>query len=230
MESISPATSRILTRKFQTLRELLHFKFRQRYPGVQIGDEPWFDEASGRTFLQMLTNARSYLEYGSGGSTVLAAKLNKAFISADTDRYWLKAVRRKIGPLAPNQHLEYVNIGWTGIHGYPIFKFPSVFNRKRWKAYAQAPWRFVDEAVLPDLVLIDGRFRVAAALTSCVHLVNSQGSRILVDDYIARPHYHVIESYAQLVETKGRMAIFKPPVTCPAGIHTAIDRYLLDYR
>lgn len=230
MKSISRQNIGRGIRELRALCGTLHFKIHQRWSGVQIGDRPWLDEASGEAFLQMMKDARSYLEYGSGGSTVLAASLNKAFISVDTDRYLLKAVRRKIGKLTPDQHLEHVNIGWTGIYGYPVFKSPSALNRKRWKAYAQAPWRFVDQAILPDLVLIDGRFRVAAALTSCVHLVNSQDSRILVDDYIMRPYYHVIESYAQLLEIKGRMAVFKPPVTCPAGIHTAIDRYLLDCR
>jgi hypothetical protein len=228
--STSPETPIKGIGKLRALRELLHFKIQQRRAGIQIGDVPWLDEAAGQAFLQMIRDARNYLEYGSGGSTVLAARLNRSFISVDTDRYLLNAVRKKVGPLAPNQHLEHVKIGWTKIYGYPVFTSPSAGNRKRWKAYLETPWRFVEQGALPDLVLIDGRFRVAAALTSCVHLTDSQDSRILVDDYIMRPYYHVIESYAQLVEIQGRMAIFKPPVTLPADIQEAIDRYLIDCR
>jgi len=227
---ISLGTVRRGLRKFRALRGILNFKIQQRRHGVQIGERPWLDDASGETFLRMITDARGYLEYGSGGSTVLAARLNKAFISVDTDQFYLKEVRKKVGDLAPNQHLEYVNIGWTTEWGYPVFSSPSTFNRKRWKSYVQAPWHFVDKSELPDLVMIDGRFRVAAALTSCVHLSGSHNSRILVDDYIKRPHYHVIETYAQLVEICGRMAIFKPPLALPAGIREAIDQYIVDCR
>lgn len=217
-------------RKLTACREILRFAIQQRSSGFQIGDRPWLDEESGELFLRMITDSRSYLEYGSGGSTVLAASLNKPFVSVDTDRYLIAAVRRKIGELASNQHLEHANIGWTKIHGYPVVKWPYAITRKRWKAYVEKPWRCVDNNLLPDLVLIDGRFRAAAALTSCVHLAGSPNCRILVDDYVMRPHYHVIADYAELLEVKGRMAIFRPPAKCPAGIRQAIDQYSSDCR
>lgn len=219
-----------IIQKYRDYIEGLRFLIRQRRLDFQVGDQPWLDEDSSTTFIQMIENSRSYLEYGSGGSTVLAASLNKPFVSVDTDRYFLEAVRRKIGGLAPNQHLEHGNIGWTKAWGCPIFETPRFLSRKKWKAYPEIPWRFVKKGLLPDLVMVDGRFRVASALTSCVHLVDAPNSRILVDDYIMRPHYYSIADYAQLVDIRGRMAIFKPPSTCSPDIQEAIERYSLDWR
>ena len=216
--------------KYRIYRDLFHFAVQQRRLDFQIGDQPWLDDDSSAVFLGMLEDSMSYLEYGSGGSTVLAAKLNKPFVSVDTDRYFLEGVRRKIGKLGPNQHLEHGNIGWTKQYGCPVFERPSARRQKMWKAYAEIPWRHVKEGLLPDLVMVDGRFRVAAALISCVHLANSPTSRIVVDDYVMRPYYHAIENYAQLVGMAGRMAIFKAPSTSSLDIQEAIERYSLDWR
>ncbi len=230
MKPILPGYIQKGVQKYRDSKDLFHFIVRQRWLGYEVSDQPWLDEGSSAVFLQMIENSKSYLEYGSGGSTVLAAKLNKPFISVDTDPYFLEAVRRKIGKLAANQHLEHWNIGWTREWGCPVFQTPSARNSKRWKAYADIPWRYVEKGLLPDTVMVDGRFRVAAALTSCVHLVNAPDSRILVDDYIMRPHYHAIADYAELIDIRGRMAIFKPPSTCSQDIQEAIDRYSLDWR
>jgi hypothetical protein len=177
----------------------------------------------------MLAGSSRYLEYGSGGSTVLAAKLGKPFVSVDTDPYFLRAVRRKIGKLASNQHLEHANIGWTKHFGCPFFENPSPQRKKRWKAYAEIPWRYV-EGLPPDLVMVDGRFRVASALTSCRHLAGAPGSVIVVDDYVDRPHYHIIEQYAELDCIIGRMAMFKPKHRNCLHLQEAIDRFSCDWR
>jgi hypothetical protein len=101
---------------------------------------------------------------------------------------------------------------------------------KKWKAYAELPWQYVEEGQLPDLVMVDGRFRVAAALTSCAHLANFLESRVVVDDYAARPHYHLIEDHARLVAMAGRMAIFQPLPAVSSRMREAIDRHSLDWR
>jgi hypothetical protein len=216
--------------KYRTYWELVHFAAQHGWLDFEIGDRPWLDEESSAVFLRMLEDSRSYLEYGGGGSTVLAAKLNKSFVSVDTDQHFLAAVRRKIGHLAPCQHLVHANIGWTRLCGEPLFKSSNARRRKRWKAYVEIPWRYVENGSLPDLVMVDGRFRVAAALTSCVHLMNFPDSRVVVDDYAARPHYHAIEDHARLVGMAGRMAIFQPPSASSPGIQKAIEHYSLDWR
>lgn len=230
VKRMSPECVRKSVWRYRDFRELCRFAARQRRLDFQIGDQPWLDEESKAFFLPMLEKSKCYLEYGSGGSTVLAARLNKPFVCIDTDRYFLEAVRRKIGKLAPNQLLVHGNIGWTREFGCPVFKTPSASRRKKWKAYVEHPWQLIGPRLLPDLVMVDGRFRVAAALTSCAHLTNSPESLIVVDDYLTRPYYHVIEKYLRLVGIRGSMAILQPSPASSAKIQNAIDHYSLDWR
>ena len=58
----------------------------------------------------------------------------------------------------------------------------------------------------PDTVLIDGRFRVCCFLTTLK--LADEGTRIIFDDYINRPHYHFIEKYVPRVTVCGRQCLF----------------------
>jgi hypothetical protein len=63
------------------------------------------------------------------------------------------------------------------------------------------------EKISPDLVLIDGRFRVFCFLTSVKFA--PVGTKILFDDYINRPFYHVVEEFCERIDTCGRQALFE---------------------
>jgi hypothetical protein len=60
----------------------------------------------------------------------------------------------------------------------------------------------------PDLILVDGRFRVACAL-KCIQALKNSYDMMLVDDY-SRSEYRVIETFAKLDRMCGRMAVFRP--------------------
>ena len=206
------------------------FLVRRAVRGVAVPDEPHFDEIATPYFLSLIGDCRFYLEYGSGGSTVLAAALNKPFVSVDTDRLFLQSLRRKIGALTPGQRLLHADIGLTGPWGIPFpAGEPSSQRLKKWKAYARTPWPFISQDNHPDLVLIDGRFRVATALTCCVHLSASSDVQILVDDYADRPSYRIIEQHAKLVRMLGRMAVFNPLRGDQSALNEVINQYSSDW-
>jgi hypothetical protein len=217
--------------KLRFYRELTRFLARERFVGCSIDERPYFDDASTRYFMSVVRDCRFYLEYGSEGSTVMAARLNKPFISVETDKYFLKAVRKKIGPLMAQQRLIHADIGLTGFWGSPMRgKNPSAHRLRKWNAYPGKPWRFISGEDMPDLVLIDGRFRVAATLTCCMNLRNHPAAKILVDDYLDRPEYHVIASHAVLEQTVGRMAVFQPSVDDGKLMAELISQYSADWR
>jgi hypothetical protein len=217
--------------KIRYCRDSVRFLVTRRFKGYSIPDRPHFDERSTPLFMSLLENSNFYLEYGSGGSTVVAALLKKPFISVDTDRLFSRAVARKIGALSWNQRLIYVGIGLTGQWGVPLpNKHPSSRRVKKWKLYAETPWRFVSNDQSPDLVLVDGRFRVASALTSLANLASLPHAKVLVDDYKDRPHYHVLESHAKMVGIAGRMAIFQPRLQESQKLYELIDQYSADWR
>ena len=189
--------------------------------------EPHFDDQGKAIFKALISNAQIYLEYGSGGSTQLAARCAKTVISVDHDRAFLQAVGQQMYKTGacPEFKPIVVNIGISGPWGYPVFTWfssnldtaraarfsQSTDSRlQRWKGYPAAPWKFLQQRMLePDVILIDGRFRVACALESFLRLGPKSTCNILVDDYADRPHYKSIEEFGDLVAMHGRMAQFR---------------------
>ena len=87
----------------------------------------------------------------------------------------------------------------------------------------------VTDGVMPDLVLVDGRFRVASALTAFANLAGLSDARVLVDDYTNRPHYHVMEKHGKLLHTVEYMAVFQPPPS-NENLWEAAGQYATDWR
>jgi hypothetical protein len=80
---------------------------------------------------------------------------------------------------------------------------------RRWEGYPQAPWSYYERMGLePDLILVDGRFRVACSLESLLRLSSPRDCRILCEDCVGRPYYQVVEQFADLT-LMGRMAVLK---------------------
>lgn len=223
----SPAGARA-----QHYAELARFFIAQRSGRLVVPDVPWFeDDATVGEFLALLASSRFYLEYGAGGSTVAAARLGVRFMSVDTDRRYLMAVRRHIGPLGPMQTLLHADIGPTGLLGGPLrAAHAGEARRRKWAHYPHVPWRMMPGDVRPALVLVDGRFRVAAALVSARHLVARPHARLLVDDYAGRDHYRVLADFLDLRRMIGRMAEFTPLATPHPGLDQAILAHAADWR
>ncbi|MBS0269922.1 MAG: hypothetical protein JSS54_13205 [Proteobacteria bacterium] len=87
-------------------------------------------------------------------------------------------------------------------------------RKKHWPNYAAAPWKrrrwplsaFV-KASRPDLVFVDGRFRVACILTA---VLNSRPDAIvMVHDFWNRPHYHAPLPFLEEIEKAETMAVFR---------------------
>ncbi len=151
--------------------------------------------------------AKVFLEFGAGGSSVLMARLGVPEIhSVDSDQGFLSAVKDKIDELFPDSVINcyYVNIGETKEWGNPVDKSSA----NLWPKYCVAPWEaLISQNLTPDLVLIDGRFRVSCFLVSLIFA--KPGTIILFDDYLDRPYYHLVEKYITPLSIVGRMAEFR---------------------
>jgi hypothetical protein len=214
--------------------ELARFYFAQRITGFDVPDTPQLDDKGRDYFLKRLAGCQFYLEYGSGGSTVEAARLRKAFVTVDSDRFYLSSVRRKIAQTNGHHHgheFIYCDIGSTGLWGVPVFKSLTPERIGLWRQYPEAPWaRIVSLERLPDLILIDGRFRVACALTTLKHVAHTDSFEMLVDDYAERPYYKEIERFARLTSMQGRMAIFSATEFDSNELNDSIERHVSDWR
>ena len=156
---------------------------------------------------EALRTSSCYLEYGSGGSTVLAASLNVApLIAVESDKEWQKLVRNRLGGDSDQRFLLHADIGPTKSLGYPV----STEHWGKFHTYPMMPWDLCRaRGLAPDLVLVDGRFRVACFLATI--LFARPGCVILFDDYAERPFYHLAARFAASPRMVGRMAEFRVP-------------------
>jgi len=150
------------------------------------------------------------LEYGSGGSTLLAAgEKGKTIFSVESDKDWSAKLGRyfKAHPPEANVVLHTVDVGPTGEWGMPL-------DSSGWKKYHEYPLSVWDrpDFTHPDLILIDGRFRAACFVSAALRI--SRPTVVLWDDYVNRKSYHEVERWVRPTSFHGRLARFDlEPIT-----------------
>lgn len=169
------------------------------------------------------TAAKVILEYGSGGSTAMAADMaGKTIWSVESDKRWMLGLQDWFSRNKPaaTLHMRYANIGPTAKWGFPK-------DDSKWARYHRYPLDvWADDGFLPpDTVLIDGRFRVACYLA--VLFMTPGPVTVYFDDYLDRPHYHVIERFGAPAEIVGRMARFDltPQTIAPRDLAWIMDKF-----
>lgn len=169
--------------------------------------------------------ADAILEYGSGGSTVVAAELpGKHVVSVESDRKWVRMMRDWFAknPPATGTEVEIVwaNIGPTRNWGHPQ-------NDTQWRRYAGYPLAVWEKEGFrdPDVVLVDGRFRLGCALAVAYNIKTP--TQLLFDDYTNRKWMKKIENFLGKPRLVGRLAIFDlEPQPIPADKLSQIIRFM----
>ncbi|MEX3953212.1 hypothetical protein AB4Y40_36370 [Paraburkholderia sp. EG287B] len=152
-------------------------------------------------FKRLTASSRLYFEYGCGESTIwVAQNTNAKIYSIDTSKEWIDFVENRID--RKDATIEWVDCGELGQWGAPI----NYQKRQNFLRYANAPWANHQN---PDIVLIDGRFRVLCFLTTLK--LSNEGTKIIFDDYTNRPHYHIVEDFISRADTFGRQCLFIVP-------------------
>ena len=149
-------------------------------------------------FKKLLEEAKYYGEYGVGSTTIHALKKEKKIIAVDSSYAWINEVSKSVIN-SRTTDLKYVNLGKVEDWGYPL----GYTKKENFKLYRNYIWQ---KAEKPDLVMIDGRFRVACFLTS-LRYANPK-TKIYFDDYLTRPFYHVVEEFEVPIEETTRAAVF----------------------
>ena len=183
-----------------------------------------FDDQIIRFLEEQYQSASCIVEFGSGGSTRLAAQLGgKTLRSIETDRLWAYCLNKSLRKNYPGQDVEVLrgDIGWTKEWGHPRRLKES--NLQKYKNYCHLPWT-QNPSIDPDLILIDGRFRVACFLVALKSI--RKKTRIVFDDYGDRKWYHVVERIVSPPKMIGRMAVFDvDPSNDSAEIDQMLKRY-----
>lgn len=166
--------------------------------------KPYMPEAQIAYLTQAYQKARVILEYGSGGSTMIAGRLpGKYVMSVESSLAWTREMRGQLA--APDiispVTMYNVDIGETGAWGRPK-------DDSGWRKYHQYPNAIWEEPFFrhPDLILIDGRFRTACLATALLRC--QRPIEVLFDDYTVRPLYHLIERVIKPTQLVEKMAVF----------------------
>ena len=150
-----------------------------------------------KMFYRYLDKATVYFEYGSGGSTYqanLRPNIQKIY-TVESDKTWMNKLNSVI---KNNSKITYIyNEMGTKPHtwGYPrgrCLKTSLVNYSEHLRNLS------VEERSRIDLVMIDGRFRVACCL-KCFDVIND-GCYVIFDDFLHRKKYHIILYYYDIVE------------------------------
>lgn len=191
-----------------------------------VPDRPHMPEAVVSWLEAQLRRSRCFLEFGSGGSTRLAASLNvPEIVTIESDPTFMDAVRAALekDQTASNCALIYADVGQTQQWGYPL----NFAGFRRWPNYALGAWDYLRENRLsPDLILIDGRFRVGCFLVSLLDA--RPGTKILFDDYDDRKEvYGSVEKFVTPTRLLDRSAVFTVPEKLPRqAVARALARYI----
>jgi len=175
-----------------------------------------FDTVSSRNenerifLLEQLSNSKNYLEFGSGASTLMAlTNPNLSIVSIDSSQEYIDFLGQKIEVLQlPISKVRFyvADIGPTGDWGRPLDDSAIA----KFHNYALSAFEFLESIQFsPDLILIDGRFRVATFLNT---FLNCPGAIVLFEDYYNRPEYFVVEALLMPADRCGRIALFQIPV------------------
>jgi hypothetical protein len=159
-------------------------------------------------YVRHLKAATAVLEYGVGGSTVLAAERGvHSLYSIDSDAAWVAKVAGHPGVAdmvsGGRAKLVHADIGPLGAWGWPL----SYRHILRWPRYANKPWR---DGFKPDLVLVDGRFRVSCIMTALRH--GAPDLKIAVHDFRDPTRYHRFEPvlrFAAIVDEADTLVVLK---------------------
>lgn len=182
-------------------------------------------------FEQLLKKTYSYIEFGLGGSTVLAVKngVRKVF-AVESDLEWINEVRKSIARYLDDEHEVYIHhadIGPVKQWGYPIK--PLVAGQAL--VYHSEIWSRIGAEISGNImVLVDGRYRVACVLQALKNL--PQPFTLLIHDYRDRKSYHIVEKIIGMPILIDTLAVFEvmPNQALDLQLISLIDKYSMDAR
>lgn len=205
-------------------------EIQSKLASLRIPEMPSMPSAAREVLRSELDGSSCYVEYGTGGSTLMACDIGVPRIfGVESDWIWLWAVKKAVHQrkcAANTVTLMHCDIGPSHEWGFAS----DESNWKRWSDYPLKIWSEIRRSgAEPDTVLIDGRFRVACFFATLIFA--NKGCKILWDDYYDRPYYEEIEKFLKPSRTADRMAVFEVPERSDvSSLWAAMIPYLSDQR
>lgn len=170
------------------------------YPFIMHDDEK-------ELFKKYIKNSINYLEFGLGGSTIFSLINSNANVtSVDTNQDWIsfmtsyKFIKNNLNK---RLRIHYIDIGPTKSWGYPV----NENNNENFYKFSSEIFNITDPSIY-DLILIDGRFRIACTLQSILNCHKNNNLKILIHDYSFRDEYKIVERYLTIDEFTNSLYVF----------------------
>jgi hypothetical protein len=178
-------------------------------------------EAETSCYGNLLDRARSVVEFGAGGSTLYAVSRGvPRIVSVESHPGWIKRLRSNAEIVAAEMEerltLIHADVGPVTRYGAPA----DASKIHKWSGYPLAPWESCRQ---PDLVLVDGRFRVACIAQAVLHC--GRASSIAVHDFWTRPGYHEALAVLEWVSSVDSLGVFRPRRGSSRKAAELFDRY-----
>ena len=170
--------------------------FENRLPLTsEITCTPHFTDYELGAVLSFLTRDTVYFETGSGCSSIIAKYYAKKSYAVEGCKVWYeKGIENGLKDNLIFKDLKPDNSDWS----YP----GRTSTLEDWKNYFQA----YDKSYKADVILIDGRFKIATAMD--IYDKIDDDTIVFIHEYPDRPSYFVLENYYQFVYIWDRLAAY----------------------
>ena len=187
------------------------------------------DHETGNFLKKKILNSNFFLEFGSGNTTIFAEENNIPFFSVESDKSFYTFMKKK------SSNVFFYSLGLVEFFSYPLFRkkvFQKFYSNKA-KLYSSKIFEKLSrEKIFPDLILVDGRYRVLCMLNIFKFLKKNNLFKtcIILDDYKFRDYYHIINNYYE-IKTIGRLGIcFIKNIDINIDFNNLVDNYSYDPR
>ncbi|SHI73293.1 hypothetical protein SAMN02745194_00972 [Roseomonas rosea] len=181
-----------------------------RGPHMTAAERQLFERILGK-------GRRRYAEFGTGGSTLLAARQGfDMMVGVESDPAWAKAVSEdeEVAAViaAGRASILHADIGPVGAWGAPVDRTAV----RPWPNYIARMWQEWDRiGSFPDLIFVDGRFRVACCLSAALLAAANRGRYpeplvMIHDTGERRPNYDHALEYFHVEEQVGTLRVMSP--------------------
>ena len=146
-------------------------------------------------FIQYVSKCKEYFEFGAGWTTIEAKKLGLNITTVEGDDKWKEFV---IDNISGNICWVKPNIGPIREYGYPV----DGHTASSYPRYSEC-WKYATPGT--DIVMIDGRFRVAC----CLQMILEKYDGIIMIHDFDRPEYWILNKFLDKIDATDRLCVFK---------------------
>lgn len=195
------------------------------FPATDPGFPANMNQDEKEFLLRELSRVRTYLEFGAGDSTEMALQVPglEKIRTVESDPAFMESWLAQHPEVKDQVEHNRFQVRVPDLGPVREWSIPTDRRfRSQWPDYVKAGW---EGGFQPELVLVDGRFRVACCLEALLSQPTSV--RLLIHDFPFRPQYHILLPFFQIENAVDRLYQLEPRPDADLGLARRIlDRFL----